>query len=77
MAGEAGSPPAASDLLPFPLRKVDQVALVVRDLDAAVREYWERLGVGPWSIVTFGPDTVRELYYRGRPSTLRCGPPSR
>jgi catechol 2,3-dioxygenase-like lactoylglutathione lyase family enzyme len=57
--------------VPFPLQRVDQVALVVRDLDAAVREYWERLGVGPWSIVTFGPDTVRELYYRGRPSTLR------
>ena len=35
-----------SHRLPFPLAKVDQVALVVRDLDAAVREYWERLGIG-------------------------------
>ena len=51
--------------------KIDQVALVVRDLDRTVREYWERLGVGPWTIVTFGPETVRELYYRGRPSTFR------
>jgi methylmalonyl-CoA/ethylmalonyl-CoA epimerase len=71
MAGAAGSPRASSNGLPFPLGKVDQIALVVRDLDATVREYWERLGIGPWTIVTFGPDTVRELSYRGRPSTLR------
>ena len=58
-------------VLPFPLARVDQVALVVRDLDATVRAYWERLGIGPWTIVTFGPDTVRELYYRGRPATIR------
>src|SRR5919206_60148 len=42
-----------------------------RALDAAVRGYWERLGIGPWTIVTFGPDTVRELYYRGHPATIR------
>jgi len=57
-------------MLPFPLAKVDQVALVVRDLDTAVRAYWERLGVGPWTIVTFGPETVRELEYRGQPSSF-------
>jgi len=51
--------------------KFDQIALVVRDLDAAVREYWERLGIGPWTIVTFGPESVRELFYRGRPVAFR------
>lgn len=63
--------PTTAAALPFPLRKVDQVALVVRDLDATVRAYWEQLGIGPWTIVTFGPDTVRELHYRGRPVPLR------
>jgi catechol 2,3-dioxygenase-like lactoylglutathione lyase family enzyme len=53
------------------LSRVDQVALVVRDLDATVREYWERLGIGPWTIVTFGPETVRELVYRGSPASFR------
>jgi catechol 2,3-dioxygenase-like lactoylglutathione lyase family enzyme len=71
MTGASGSPPASSPVLPFPLGKVDQIALVVRNLDAAVREYWERLDIGPWTIVTFGPDTVRELYYRGRPAAMR------
>jgi catechol 2,3-dioxygenase-like lactoylglutathione lyase family enzyme len=71
MADAAGLLPVASAVLPFPLGKVDQVALVVHDLDAVVREYWERLGIGPWTIVTFGPGTVRELYYRGRPASFR------
>jgi methylmalonyl-CoA/ethylmalonyl-CoA epimerase len=62
---------SSSPVLPFPLGKVDQVALVVRDLDAAVRAYWERLGIGPWTIMTFGPETVRELEYRGRPASIR------
>jgi methylmalonyl-CoA/ethylmalonyl-CoA epimerase len=61
---------SGASVLPFPLGRVDQVALVVRDLDAAVREYWERLGIGPWTIVTFGPETVRELEYRGQPSAF-------
>jgi hypothetical protein len=51
--------------------RVDQVALVVRDLDAVIRQYWQRLGIGPWTIVTFGPETVRELYLRGRPAAFR------
>lgn len=55
---------------PFPLARVDQVALVVRDLDAAVREYWERFQIGPWRIMTFSPETVRELYYRGEPASF-------
>jgi catechol 2,3-dioxygenase-like lactoylglutathione lyase family enzyme len=51
--------------------RVDQVALVVRDLDEVIRQYWRRLGIGPWSIVTFGPETVRELYFRGHPAAFR------
>jgi len=51
--------------------RVDQIALVVRDLEAVVEQYWQRLGIGPWTIVTFGPETVRELYFRGRPSAFR------
>ena len=70
MADTPGLPPTSPNL-PFPLQKIDQVALVVRDLDAAVRHYWEQLGIGPWTIVTFGPETVRELEYRGKPATMR------
>jgi methylmalonyl-CoA/ethylmalonyl-CoA epimerase len=56
-----------SDIVPFLIAEFNQVAMVVRDLDAAVRNYWERFAIGPWRILDFGPDTVRELTYRGKP----------
>lgn len=57
----------ADKTVPFPIPKINQVAMVVRDLDAAMRNYWENFGIGPWRILEFGPETVRELTYRGKP----------
>lgn len=56
-------------MLPFP--QVNQVALVVRDLDAALRRYWERFGVGPWRVYTYGPPLVRQMTYRGKREDYR------
>ena len=33
--------------------------------------YWEHLGLRPWTIVTFGPETVRALYFRGCRAAFR------
>ncbi len=55
----------------FPVGRIDQIALVVRDLRAAVRRYWEILGIGPWRIYTYGPPLVREMTYRGRSQDYR------
>jgi len=55
----------------FPLTQINQIALVVRDLDAALRRYWETLGVGPWKVYTYGSPLVREMTYRGRPQEYR------
>jgi catechol 2,3-dioxygenase-like lactoylglutathione lyase family enzyme len=46
--------------------RLHQVALVIPDLAAAMRDYWQRLGVGPWAIFTFASPPVREMTYRGR-----------
>ena len=51
---------------PFVAPRINQVAVVVRNLDAAMRNYWETLGIGPWSVYTFAPPLVREMTYRGR-----------
>jgi len=48
------------------LRTINQVALVVEDLDEAVRRYWERCGIGPWRIYTYEPPLVKDMTYRGR-----------
>jgi methylmalonyl-CoA/ethylmalonyl-CoA epimerase len=45
-----------------------QVAHVVRDLDAAMKYYWETFHVGPWEVYTFAPPAVRDSMVRGRPS---------
>lgn len=47
-------------------RTINQVALVVEDLDAAVRRYWERFGIGPWRIYTYQAPLLKQMTYRGR-----------
>src|SRR5690348_8115624 len=42
-----------------------QVAIVVRDLDAAVREYAKRLRIGPWTAYTLAPPRLRDTIYHG------------
>jgi len=39
-----------------------QIAIVVRDLDAALRTYADEYGIGPWEVYSFGPENVAELY---------------
>jgi glyoxalase/bleomycin resistance protein/dioxygenase superfamily protein len=55
----------------FPVRHINQVALVVRDLDASMRHYWELLGIGPWKVYTYGPPLVPHMTYRGRSQPYR------
>ena len=49
-----------------PIKSVDQVAVVVRNLDDAMRRYSEELGIGPWIVYTFTPEWIREMTFRGR-----------
>lgn len=53
----------ADPLVEEPFR---QVALVVYDLDAAVRTWWHVFGVGPWTAYRLSPDVLSKTVYRGR-----------
>jgi methylmalonyl-CoA/ethylmalonyl-CoA epimerase len=53
----------------FPVTRIDQVGLVVRDLGDAMRRYWQMLGIGPWVVYTYSYPLVRDMTYRGRPAT--------
>ena len=44
---------------------VQQVALVVRDLEATIEEYTNRLGIGPWRVTFFGPPRLTDMRIRG------------
>lgn len=50
---------------------VKQIALVVRDLEASVRAYWELLNIGPWTSYTLGPDILKDTYYMGEPADFK------
>jgi methylmalonyl-CoA/ethylmalonyl-CoA epimerase len=54
--------------LPFLQQGVAQVAILVPDLDAAVKAYWEDFGIGPWHIYTYGKPLVKAMTYRGEPA---------
>ena len=43
------------------IRSVQQVAIVVHDIDAALREYTDRLGIGPWWVKVYAPPELRTL----------------
>jgi len=57
--------------LPFLGNGVAQLGFVVRDLDAAVEQYWKLFGIGPWHFYTYGPPLVKKMSYRGRPVEYR------
>ena len=36
----------------------NHICIATRDLDRAVRTWWDRYGVGPWRVYRYEPDTV-------------------
>lgn len=44
--------------------KVLQVAVVVKDLETAVKKYADEYGIGPWIIYDFNPQTVKDMIVR-------------
>ena len=53
------------------LTDVLQVAVVVRDLDVAMRRYWDGYGVGPWHVDEFNPDTVQHGIFDPPPGLVQ------
>jgi methylmalonyl-CoA/ethylmalonyl-CoA epimerase len=49
-----------------------QVAMVVRDMDAAMKRHWDVFKIGPWDIYTFDATRVSDYTYRGKPATHSC-----
>ena len=47
-------------------KEVLQVGLVVKDVDAAVRKYWEVCGIGPWEIHTMDNRNMHDTMLHGK-----------
>ena len=50
----------------FRVDEIVQVAVVVKNLQKAMENYWKTLGIGPWSIYTYAPPALREPMVRGK-----------
>src|SRR3712207_6629593 len=51
------------------LSKVVQVCVVTRDIDRTIREYADRLGIGPWQVHTLAPPHLVRTKLRGKECT--------
>jgi methylmalonyl-CoA epimerase len=57
--------------LPFLKNGIAQVAIVVKDLEATVENYWTMFGIGPWHFYTYAKPLVKEMSYRGQPAEYK------
>jgi catechol 2,3-dioxygenase-like lactoylglutathione lyase family enzyme len=57
------------------ISSIDQVAVVVRNLDAAMERYVRELGIGPWDVYTYGPQRLSTMTFRGaeQPYVMKLG----
>lgn len=48
---------------------IKQVAVLVKDIDEAMKHYWEILGICPWDVRHFCPEKVRGFHVNGEELT--------
>ncbi len=53
------------------VKGINQVALVVKDIQAAVENYWNILGIGPWEIYLWAAPLVYNRKYHDKPTWAR------
>jgi catechol 2,3-dioxygenase-like lactoylglutathione lyase family enzyme len=50
---------------------ITQIAVVVRDIEAALKTYTETLGWGPWSVFDYKPPLLHDTWVKGEPVEYR------
>ena len=63
--------PQAMPVLPFLKNGIAQVAMLVKDLDETVEQYWKAFGIGPWHFYTYGRPLVKKMSYYGKPAEYK------
>jgi len=59
----AQTSPAEINILPL-----HQIGIVVKDVEKVAQNYWNILGIGPWTILTVEPPNAYERTYHGKPA---------
>ena len=50
-------------------RKIFQIGFVTRDVEQSMRAWIDNLGIGPWTVLTFTEETMKNLKVDGKPLT--------
>jgi len=50
------------------IKGINQVALVVKDLQKTMENYWNILGIGPWEFIHMRPPALSNRTYHGKPA---------
>jgi catechol 2,3-dioxygenase-like lactoylglutathione lyase family enzyme len=50
---------------------INQVAIVVKDLQRTMEDYWNILGIGPWDVYSWEAPLVYDRKYHGKPAQTR------
>ena len=45
---------------------ISHISVVVRDLDQAMKKYWEVYGIGPWGVHTYDSSVINNMTIRGQ-----------
>ena len=51
--------------------EINQICLVVRDVRAAMRNYWDTVGIGPWKLYVMSGPRITERTYYGKPADFK------
>lgn len=57
--------------LPFLKSGVAQVAILVKNLEETVENYWTMFGIGPWHFYTYEKPLVKHMSYHGNPADYK------
>lgn len=57
--------------LPFLDNGIAQIAIIVKDLEETVENYWGILGIGPWHFYTYEKPLVKAMSYYGHPADYK------
>ncbi len=62
----------AGQIVPPPTpMKITQIAVVVRDMEAALKSYTQTMGWGPWSVFDYKPPLLHDTRVHGEPVEYR------
>ena len=58
-----------SDITPIiKITNLEQIGMVVPDLTKAMDDMWKNFGIGPWNVLIYTPDRLKEVRYYNKPS---------